>query len=295
VNTMAPTGSRSSAATRCRRPRSGDAPNDVASPRAFRQYRSAMASNGPIPARASRERGALLYAIVDALLHYSRQRLRAAAPTLRLILLVPDDELPVRVRVLVALLIAALPWAILGIWAPGGAGDVALIVFTFLVGATYFAYALAFVRAHRQSPETQRQPGIVLIQVISATSYVEGWFALVYYLLSADPTIHAFAPRLSRIDAVYFTISTATTTGMADIHPVSGFTRLLVSVQLIVSLFLVVTAVGIAFQRFLAPLSDAAADQRSRQQDDRLVPPFDTGPAELLTGPAALHDERYVS
>jgi hypothetical protein len=72
--------------------------------------------------------------------------------------------------------------------------------------------------------------------------------------------------------------------------------RLLFSVQLIVSLFPVMTAVGIACQRLLAPAAYAAADQRSRRQDDRrLVPPIDTGPARLLTGPAALHDELSVS
>jgi hypothetical protein len=272
--------------------RSGDAPNHVASEPTVRQYRSGMSSNGPALTRASRARGTFLDAIVDAPLVNLRQLLRAAAPTLRLILPVPDDEVPVRVRVLVALLIAALPWVILSIWAPCGAGDVVLIVFTILVGATYFAYALAFVSAHRQSPRTQRQPGVVITQVFSATSYVEGWFALLYYILSADPTTQAFDPQLSRIDAAYFTICTATTTGIADIHPVSGFTRLLVAVQIVLSLCLIVTCAGIAFQRFLAPPVSAADDQRCRQDDRMLTPPpFDAEPAASLAGSAALHDE----
>ena len=210
-----------------------------------------MSSNGPTPACTSRERSTFRNAIVDTPLQNSRQLLRRAAPTVRQVLPVPDDEVPVRVRVLVALIIAALPWVILSIWARGGAGDVALLVFTILVGATYSAYALASVWAHRQSPKPRRQPGVVLTQVLSATSYIEGWFALLYYVLSADPRASAFYPQLSRIDAAYLTISTATTTGAPDLHPITGFARLLISAQLLVSLFLVVSAVGIAFQRFL--------------------------------------------
>ncbi len=242
-----------------------------------------MPSNGPAPTRASRAGGTFLDAIVDARLRNSRRLLRAVAPTLRLILPVPDDEVPVRVHGLVALLIAALPWVILSIWTPSGAGDVALIVFTLLVGTTYFAYALASVWTHRQSPRTQRQPGVVLTQVLSATSYVEGWFALLYYFLSADSPIQAFDPGLSRIDAAYFSVGTATTTGIADIHPVSGFTRLLVSVQMILSLFLIVTASAIAIQRLFAPPVSAGDVERCRQVDRMLAAPsFDTGPVGSL-------------
>jgi Ion channel len=167
---------------------------------------------------------------------------------------IPDDEVPARFRVLIALLIAALPWVILGIWPPSGdAGDVALLVFTVLIGVTYSAHALAFAWPHLNSPKAERQQGVVLIQVLSATSYIEGWFALLYYILSTDPTTPAFDPALGRIDAAYFTISTATTTGTADIHPTDGFARLVVCVQMILSVFLIVTAAGIALQRLLAP------------------------------------------
>ena len=84
---------------------------------------------------------------------------------------VPDDEVPARVRVLIALLIAALPWVILGIWPPSGwAGDAALLVFTMLICATYSVHALSFGWLHIQRPRTHRRPAVVLIQVLSATS-----------------------------------------------------------------------------------------------------------------------------
>ena len=247
-----------------------------------------MSSNAPALTPAPRERGTFRYAIVEAPVLKSRQLLRAAAPTLRVMLPVPDGEVPARVRVLIAVLIAALPWVILSIRAPSGwAGDVAFLVFTVLIGATYSGHAVSFAWPHIQSAKAQRQPGVVLTEVLSATSYVEGWFALLYYILSTDPTTQAFNIQLGRIDAAYFTISTATTTGTADIHPVEGFDRLVVCVQMILSLFLLVTAAGIALQALLAPkflqaaTSDANRIDGSRADDN-------AGPAGLPAGPAAL-------
>lgn len=52
---------------------------------------------------------------------------------------------------------------------------------------------------------------MVLAQVI----FVEGFFATLYYVLSAQSP-QAFDCPLTRIDATYFTVSTATTTGMGD-------------------------------------------------------------------------------
>jgi hypothetical protein len=92
---------------------------------------------------------------------------------------------------------------------------------------------------------------VVAIVVICQTVYVEGLFALWYYALSAESP-QAFNASLTRIDAAYFTISTATTTGMGDIHPASGGARLLVSAQMIASLYLIVIAITTAMQRVLA-------------------------------------------
>ena len=54
------------------------------------------------------------------------------------------------------------------------------------------------------------------------------------------------------IEAAYFTISTATTTGMGDIRPVSAGARLAVSAQMIASLYLIGIAITTAAQRVLA-------------------------------------------
>ena len=101
----------------------------------------------------------------------------------------------------------------------------------------------------QQLSEAESPPGQVLAQVLASISSVEGIFGQVYELLSATRP-EAFNSPLTGIDAAYFTISTATTTGMGDIHPVSSAARLLVTAQMVVSLALVVAALGVALNRF---------------------------------------------
>jgi hypothetical protein len=66
--------------------------------------------------------------------------------------------------------------------------------------------------------------GRALLTVLAAVFYIEGIFANAYYWVS-HRTPAAFNETLGRIDAAYLSISTATTTGMGDIHPLSGPAR----------------------------------------------------------------------
>ena len=97
-------------------------------------------------------------------------------------------------------------------------------------------------------PRRNRSPRLALLTVFAAVLYVEGIFANAYYWLS-HRSPGAFGEALSRIDAAYFTVSTAMTTGLGDIHPLSGTARLVVMAQMIVSGFLLVFAAGIAINR----------------------------------------------
>jgi hypothetical protein len=93
-------------------------------------------------------------------------------------------------------------------------------------------------------------PGLVVCGVFYALSYLEGEFAVMYWIWSHTSTPNTvFSAVMSKPDAVYFAISTATATGMGDIHPLSGGARLWVSGQLVLSLFLIVLALGIAVTR----------------------------------------------
>jgi hypothetical protein len=81
-------------------------------------------------------------------------------------------------------------------------------------------------------------------------------------VLRAVSGVAAFNVPLTRIDATYFTISTATTTGMGDIHPVSGAARLLVSAQMIASLYRVVIAITTAVNGSLLVMTAAPNEGR---------------------------------
>lgn len=104
----------------------------------------------------------------------------------------------------------------------------------------------------------RRSPRHALLTVFAAVLYVEGIFANAYYWLSQRSPA-AFSETLSRIDAAYFTVSTATTTGFGDIHPLSGSARLVVIAQMLVSGFLLVFAAGIAINRLFSAASPTSA------------------------------------
>lgn len=105
---------------------------------------------------------------------------------------------------------------------------------------------------------SRRSPRRALLTIFAAVVYVEGIFANAYYWLSHRST-GAFGETLSRIDAAYFTVSTATTTGLGDIHPLSGTAQLVVIAQMIVSGFLLVFAGGIAINRLFSVASPTSA------------------------------------
>ena len=143
-----------------------------------------------------------------------------------------------------SVVLAIVPWA--GLQKPPGRIGALFIAFACVAVLWAGGWAWVLLSRFRTFPTA-----VVAIVVVCQAVYVEGLFAVLYYALSVESP-QAFNVPLTRIDATYFTISTATTTGMGDIHPVSGAARLLVSVQMIASLYLVVIAIGTAAQRVLA-------------------------------------------
>ena len=60
---------------------------------------------------------------------------------------------------------------------------------------------------------------------------------------------------------------------MGDIHPRSGPARLLVSGQMVLSVFVVVSAIGVAIQRYLAPATRFVRARAENDADgDNLLP-----------------------
>ena len=137
-----------------------------------------------------------------------------------------------------------MPWLVLAVTSPSA------FAFNILTASVLAFYSLIKIWVYLWSPRAQKYLGLVAAQVVSSVVGIEGCFALGYFLFS-ERHPNAFNETLTRIDSAYFTVSTATTTGMGDIHPVSQAARLLVTVQMVASLFLVVTAIGTALTRLL--------------------------------------------
>jgi hypothetical protein len=168
-----------------------------------------------------------------------------------------------RKTVIVLLPVALWPWLTLGHVKPQyGAIVHALIVVQILWPIVWIGILLRADRYVMAAPAL-----VVAALVIEQAIFVEGTFAQIYHTTCAHNP-HSFdqSSPMSAIDAAYFTISVATTTGLGDIHPASGAARLVVSAQMIASVYLVVIAIGTAVGRIFAP--DAHDDQQQHQPGD---------------------------
>jgi hypothetical protein len=118
------------------------------------------------------------------------------------------------------------PWRALGQPPTASPGNRAVLdtAIAVVFGGGYVWYLLHGRRFRTLSAEMTLW--LVLFQVV----YTEGYFAQWYYNMSAAHP-DAFGHKLTGVDAAYFAISTATTTGMGDIHPVTSDARLIVTGQ----------------------------------------------------------------
>ncbi len=83
---------------------------------------------------------------------------------------------------------------------------------------------------------------LVLIVVVAA-------FALGYFVLETNSS-GQFEGLVTRTDALYFAMTTLTTTGYGDIHPSGGFARILVTANMFFNLVFI-AAVGVVLKNRL--------------------------------------------
>ena len=100
-------------------------------------------------------------------------------------------------------------------------------------------------------------------------------FSIAYFLMARSNS-SAFTERLSRLDALYFTLVTFATVGFGDIAPVSETARALVTVQIAGNLLIVgvvarivVNAVNEGFARRVPHERDADPRDEDRRVDGR--------------------------
>jgi voltage-gated potassium channel len=88
-------------------------------------------------------------------------------------------------------------------------------------------------------------------------------FAANYFIMAErDPT--TFTQHLTRTDALYFTVTTFSTVGYGDITPVGDYSRLVVTVQMILDLLILGLGIRI--------LIDAVQLARQRPSPDSVAP-----------------------
>ena len=86
--------------------------------------------------------------------------------------------------------------------------------------------------------------GYTFVVAFSTLAIVVATFANTYYVLSLQSR-GCFGSSLSRIDAVYFTLTTLSTVGYGDVTPMSGTCRLVASGQMLVTMLLLTIFVGL--------------------------------------------------
>jgi voltage-gated potassium channel len=174
------------------------------------------------------------------------------------------------------ILVAALPWACLATASNPHFRENTLPVLLPVAGVLSLLHLveIVFGRAafsgaieeRTQLPIRTNNLAILLIDV----SVFLGIFANVYWLLAEDdPT--AFNEPLSRVDSTYFTITTFTTTGYGDIHPMTGVARSTATAQMVIGLLILSVVISVAVAR-AREKADAPRDAGARRTRARSRP-----------------------
>jgi 4-amino-4-deoxy-L-arabinose transferase-like glycosyltransferase len=123
-----------------------------------------------------------------------------------------------------------------------------------VLGVTVFA--AIFVRQVRRI-RNARYPMLRAIEAVAlvATLFVVVLSGVHYGLAQSDPS--AYSEPLSRLDAMYFVVTTLATVGFGDITPTSEVTRAVTTVQMVLGVALLGAGVKV-----LLGVANEVADQR---------------------------------
>ena len=134
-------------------------------------------------------------------------------------------------------------------------GTVLRILVAILLLALLAAGVVRQLRRHLDAKDQRVDGLIVSITVVMAV------FAFAYFTLQQrDPS--QFAGLETRLDALYFTASTAATVGFGDVHAVGQVARALVLVQIVFNAVFIGTAVALLSSRIRA-VANARAEART--------------------------------
>jgi hypothetical protein len=142
---------------------------------------------------------------------------------------------------------------------PLGADDLALGLVAVAVGLV--AFGAVFVRQVRRI----RSAEYPMLRAVESTALVGCLFVVVvasihYSLWLADH--ESYSEALSRLDAMYFTVTTLATVGFGDITPTSTLTRTVTTVLIVLGVALLGAGV-----RILIGVASQAKEDRGRRAD----------------------------
>jgi voltage-gated potassium channel len=131
------------------------------------------------------------------------------------------------------------------------------VVLRIVVGLAFFAALLAFeVRAIIRSKRPMLRAAVAMALVLPVFIVVFAWT----YLMMSRSSMLTFGRPLSRVSALYFTVTVFSTVGFGDITPKTDAARLAVMVQMICDL----AVIAVVF-RLLLGAARGATDQRSSE------------------------------
>jgi voltage-gated potassium channel len=165
------------------------------------------------------------------------------------------------VRSLVVVTVIVVGYFTLPLTRPVGAGPIAGVVIGLIVVATVLALQ---IRSTMRSP----YPGMRAFESLASSGPLFLiLFATAHYLIEHDAT-HSYSQAMTRLDALYFTITVFTTVGFGDITPVSELARTVTLLQMIGDLLVIFVIVRVLFGAVKVGI-----ERRSRSAGDTPAPP----------------------
>lgn len=148
------------------------------------------------------------------------------------------------------LLLAVAPWQIL--WQQHSGREAEWIYVNALIllvmGGWYLSYVLQPRAWRRTRLHGIARRKLALPLLVTMLSMFLNSFTSVYWTLSwGSPS--SFNEPLTKMDALYFTLTTFSTTGYGDIHPLTEAARAVVSVQMMIDVLLLTVAAAIVINR----------------------------------------------
>ena len=157
---------------------------------------------------------------------------------------------------------------------PGQQEPLWITLLVAVAGLSALAWAFITLAQRAQRAESASSETSIRLEALVAVLYAFGVFmSLVYLGLSSRPG--QFDELNTRVDALYFTMSTIATVGFGDVHATGQVSRVVVTIQI----FLDLIFVGLVARIILPSLARQRAQRREEQatwtspDDDPLDPP----------------------